>query len=142
MSHQAGETKGGPSTRKTRGTACLGVLLVVLALTCLPGRDAQAAFPGANGKIAFMSDRDRYAEIYVMNADGSVQLRLTNKAAGDADPAWSPDGRQIVFDSTRDGEGEVYVMNADGSGQLRLTNNAAFDAFSAWSPDGQRIAFA
>jgi Tol biopolymer transport system component len=41
-------------------------------------------------KIAFHSDRDGNFEIYVMNADGSEQTRLTNNPADDIGPAWRP----------------------------------------------------
>ena len=34
--------------------------------------------PKINGKIAFQSDRDGNFEIYVMNADGSGQMNLSN----------------------------------------------------------------
>ena len=44
------------------------------------------------GKIAFVSDRDGDFEIYVMNADGSGQTRLTDNAAGDYWPTWLPEG--------------------------------------------------
>ena len=108
-------------------------------------------------RIAFMSNRDdpdpldrgyraltKYMNIYVMNADGSGQTRLTDSTAFDGHPSWSRDGRRIAFSSGRDGNGdvEIYVMNADGSGQTRLTNNPAFDWSPSWSPDGRHIAFA
>ena len=80
-------------------------------------------------------------EIYVMNADGSGQRRLTRSAGGNGDPAWSPDGRRIAFRSTRDGNGEIYVMNADGSAQRRLTRNPANDGWFSWSPDGRKVVF-
>ena len=93
------------------------------------------------GRIAFQSARDGDFEIYVMNADGSGVVRLTDNDFGDEQPAWSPDGRRIAFRSDRDGNIEIYVMNADGSGVGRLTDNDFGDTQPAWSPDGRRIAF-
>ena len=92
-------------------------------------------------RIAFASDRDGNFEIYVMDADGGGQTRLTEDASEDYSPAWSPDGRRIAFVSTRDGNAEIYVMNADGTGQTRLTNNTASDLAPAWTRDGSQIAF-
>jgi WD40-like Beta Propeller Repeat/HYR domain len=96
-----------------------------------------------NGKIVFVSNRDGNNEIYVMNADGSGQIRLTKNAAHDGFPSLSPDGEKVAFESNRDGNFEIYVMNAaDGSNQRRLTNNLAVDWFPSWSPDGTKIAIA
>jgi Tol biopolymer transport system component len=95
-----------------------------------------------NGKLVFTHTRDGNVEIYVMNADGGGQVRLTNNPAFDGDPVWSPDGTRIVFTSSRDGNEEIYSMNADGSSQTRLTNNVALDRTPTWSPDGSQIAFA
>ncbi len=100
------------------------------------------ATPAATGRrIAFASDRDGNPEIYVINADGSNQTRITDNPEFDSFPSWSPDGRRIAFDSERDGTAEIYVMNADGSNQTNLTNNPAWDSSSSWSPDSSRIAF-
>jgi len=79
--------------------------------------------------------------IYVINADGSGETRLTNNSANDLFPVWSPDGKRIAFISDRDGNSEIYVMNADGSGQARLTNNPEYDTKPTWSSDGTWIAF-
>ena len=84
--------------------------------------------PGGNGKSAFASDRDGNNEIYMMNANGTGQTRLTNNSASDSDPAWSADGTKIAFVSNRDGNFEIYKMNADGTGQTGVTTDAAFDA--------------
>lgn len=67
-------------------------------------------------------------EIYVMNADGSGQTRLTNNAANDDAPSWSPLGFTIVFRSDRerdccDPTAQIWSMNADGSNQLDLSND-------------------
>ena len=79
-------------------------------------------------------------EIYVVNADGSGQRRLTRSTVRDSHPVWSPDGRRIAFESNW----QLWVMNADGSGQRRLTRNGRSPLHNfnpEWSPDGQRIVF-
>jgi len=92
-------------------------------------------------RIVFQSNCEGNDEIYVMNADGSHPIRLTNNTKSDGGPRFSPDGSRIVFVSERDGNTEIYLMNADGSGQKRLTNNPADDSHPGWSPDGSRIIF-
>ena len=104
---------------------------------------AHVAWSPDGRSIAFESDRDGNRAVYVMNADGADQRRLTDSApAEDYGAHWSPDGRSIAFGSNRDGNHEVYVMNADGTGQRRLslTNNAAPYVSMSWSPDGKSIA--
>ena len=117
--------------------AILALLSVVSACGCQP--------QPAGNRIAFVSDRDGNFEIYVMDADGSNQQRLTDNPAQDWWSSWSPDGSRIAFYSCPGGRitttSEIYVMDADGSNQQRLTDNPAIDSYYSWSPDGSRIAF-
>lgn len=106
-----------------------------------PGRLNPAGTSPDLSRVAFASGRDGNMEIYVMNPDGTGQVRLTDNTWYDSDPDWSPDRSKIVFTSWRDGNTEIYVMNADGTGQTRLTNHPASDEWPAWSPDGSKIAF-
>ena len=92
-------------------------------------------------KIAFVSDRDSDFEIYVMDADGTNVVQLTNNVVYDSAPAWSPDCKKIAFHSDRDGDKEIYVMNGDGTNVTQLTSNTASDGRPAWSPNGCKIAF-
>jgi Tol biopolymer transport system component len=93
------------------------------------------------GKIAFTRRRGEHSEIWVMNADGRGQARLSTPPAADSRPMWSPDGTRIAFISKRDGNAQIYVMNADGSQTTRLTTSRATDWLAGWSSDGTRILF-
>jgi len=68
------------------GVAVLGVGLVAFA----DGSDAQAAFPGDNGLIAFTSNRDGNDEVYTMAPDGSDVVRLTTDPGLDRSADWQP----------------------------------------------------
>ena len=129
-----------------RNRAALVVILLsfgVLACRTLVGGTAppptRALVPGAPGLIAYSSYRDEDWEIYVMNADGSGQVNLTNSSDGELYASWSPDGARIAFTChyNRASYG-ICVMNADGSD---LTELADFGASPAWVPDGLSILF-
>ena len=136
-----------------------GVLLADVSLASWAGADVPTAFVESSvkkitnienaypdwspdgSKIVYQCNVTGTSQIYVMNADGTHSIRLTNNTGNDAGPHFSPDGSKIVFDSDRDGNSEIYVMNADGTNQQRLTNHAADDGHPNWSPDGSRIIF-
>jgi hypothetical protein len=58
---------------------------------------AQTPTLRANGKIAFTSDRDGNREIYVMDADGTNQVRLTNNSVVDDHPPGRPMERRSLL---------------------------------------------
>jgi Tol biopolymer transport system component len=81
-------------------------------------------------------------DIFVMNADGTQQIQLTNDLSNDLELSWSPDGAQIAFISDRNGpDFDIYVMNADGSNVTQLTDDSANEFGPVWSPDGKQIVF-
>lgn len=104
-------------------------------------KDGSPAWSPDSTRLAFYSERDGNAEIYVMNADGTGVTRLTDSGADEGYPAWSPDGRTISFDSDRDGNFDVFAMNADGSNVRPVTRHPARDVSATWSPDGTAIVF-
>ena len=85
--------------------------------------------PPDGKRIAFSSDRKGdfvNFEIYVMDANGGNQQRLTENRSEDEDPSWSSDGKRIAFtsDKKRDFKNyEIYVMDADGGNPQKLTNH-------------------
>jgi len=78
--------------------------------------------------------------VWVMNADGSGQQKLTTGAARGYDPAWSPDGAQIAFHGgPPQGGSGISVVDA-GGGALERVTDVESDAGTNWAP-GQKILF-
>ena len=80
-------------------------------------------------------------DLYVVNADGTGQTRLTRHPAEEFDPAWSPDGMKIAFSRFTGRRYQIFVMDPDGSDASQLTRGEGSASDATWSPDGTRIAF-
>jgi Tol biopolymer transport system component len=125
----------------------LGLALVALLAGC--GGDSDPAGPASRqSRIVFASARITILpEIYVMNADGTDQIRLTYSSAGGGQPSWSPDGSSIVFhrrwqDATQRWWSGIFRMKDDGSEQVCIDSIAdVFRVSPRFSPDGSKIAF-
>lgn len=78
-------------------------------------------------------------DVYLINADGSGQQRLTDDTTGGRQPSWSGDGTRIVFASARNDAStfDLFTVGADGANVTQLTTNAANDAEPAYAPDPQ-----
>jgi TolB protein len=82
--------------------------------------DTAPALSPDGEKVVFMSRREENWDIYVINADGSDLLRLTNDPAQDGLPTWSPDGNAIAWVSNRGGPWAVWAMTPEGDGKRQL----------------------
>ena len=133
-------------------------------LTDTPGYDAEASYSPDGKRIVFCSLRDAYpkdqlspkdlkqlevdpayfGEIYIMNADGSDQTRLTNAPGYDGGPFFTPDGRHIVWRHfTPDGsQADIYTMQIDGSNVRRLTDFKSMSWAPYFHPSGAYVIFA
>jgi Tol biopolymer transport system component len=132
-------------------------------LTDAKGYDAEAAFSPDGTKIVFSSLRSAYeakltpeeekmleidpayfGEVYIMDADGKNQKRLTHWPGYDGGTFFSPDGQRIVwrhFDPSGK-TADIYTMKLDGSDIKRITDFNALSWAPFYHPSGKYIVFA
>ncbi len=94
-------------------------------------------------KIAFKSDREGGETLYLMNPDGSDQIRLDDEEVYHTAAALdliSPDGKYQLAVLDNDGNWNIY-LNDGQHFPLRITSNNADDYDPVWSPSGEHIAF-
>lgn len=85
---------------------------------------------------------DTTPEIFVMNADGSRERRLTRNTLQESAPDWSRTGKlAFVRVPRRQRDTEIFTMNRDGIGLRQLTQNRLDEDALTWSPDGRRLAY-
>lgn len=129
------EPAGKPRTARSRRLIpVLSVLsLIALSSAGLAGT-AQAAYRGADGRIAFV----RGGDIYTIQPGGTGLRKLTSNGRSSG-PRWSPAGNKIAYLRG----GNLWIMNTDGSHKTQITTAApaSTDARATWSPNGRYLAF-
>ena len=113
----------------------------------------QPRFSPDGSRIAFVSDRAGGDNLWIMNADGSEPVAVTDEAEHLVhNPAWSPDGNYLVgrksYYSTRSiAAGEIWMFHRGGGNGVNLVErpNAESDqknrAEPIFSPDGRFVYF-
>lgn len=126
-----------------------GVLSASLAAS------ADAAFPGRNGRIAYVHEQDDYgfgggdsevSEIWSVLPNGTRRRTILGfNRGGFAQPAYSPDGRKLAVSDGEFASGSsLYLVRASGRGRLRrLTRHRErrYDLTPGWAPDGRRLVY-
>jgi Tol biopolymer transport system component len=144
-----------PNRNRFVASACTSAIYVVrldgTGMTRLTSWGSSVASPdwSPDGKrIAYhrccdSGKQGQKLDVYVMNADGSGDTRLTKNApwtggpfVGSGNPVWSPDGRRLLFTQWfADRPFQIMVMNADGSNIEAVTSDpTASNNEADWGP--------
>jgi TolB protein len=98
--------------------------------------------PSPDGRqIVFIRAIEGWAQLFLMNSNGSGEIQLTRDAADHWDPAWSPDGQKISFVHAKDGAKIIATINVDGTGMDEISPKSQRALHPSWTPDGKRILY-
>ena len=113
-------------------------------VTHSPARESQLTWANDSRRLAYVSERDGTAHLFLYDFTNNSETQLTGVGArdalGDSAPRFAPDGKSLAF--IRDGrELRVLDLNAKqervvASGYLTRAPRAL-----AWSPDGAWLAY-
>ena len=97
--------------------------------------EARPSWSPDGTRIAFVMDRGRGEEIWVMRADGSDERRVARAPLTRAGPDWSPDGRSLAYGADVDDDGldELYVADLSGGLPRKLLERDYIQALQ-WQP--------
>lgn len=148
-------------TRSTTHYLAAALLSVSLLLSQSPARrplkvedmhcfyDVRDPQPSPDGKwVAYtltsvdVTADKRDTDVWMVNWDGTRQMRLTSSPENENAPRWSPDGRYLSFLSSRPGKArgaQVWILDRDGGEAQQLTNVTGRLSDYEWSPDSKRL---
>jgi Tol biopolymer transport system component len=109
--------------------------VVMIGMVLLMAAPQQSA-----NRIAYASKRDGNWEIYVADAAGRNERRLTKRDDMNRYPMWSPDRSHLAFTSENNPGADLWIMTAAGEAQRRIASGIIAKSSRQWFPDGRRIA--
>ncbi|HEX8267032.1 MAG TPA: PDZ domain-containing protein [Pyrinomonadaceae bacterium] len=108
----------------------------------IPNEEGFPVFSPDGRRLAFSRHNGNDWDIYVSDANGSNEKRVTIMPEHDFLVAWTPDGKDVIFETTRDEESvsrlyKILVDNPTLAAPLPLpqANHGSF------SPDGKQLAY-
>lgn len=133
-------------------------------------RDSAPRWSPDGAQLAFVSDRDGQAQLYLLPLAGGEARRLTTFKSGVGEAKWSPDGTTLAFlsagdaEDKRQGRGEarvieklrykfngagflpdepraLYLLTVDGGDVRRLLQPSAEISDFVWKSDGSGLLF-
>jgi len=102
-------------------------------------------------KIAVLSDRSGYFDIYILDAVTGKKIKRLVKGSRSIDfeelkflqpgISWSPDSKKIVIAAKAGATDALYLINVDTEKQEKIPFKLDGVFTASWSPDGKNLAF-
>jgi len=85
-------------------------------------------------RIAFQSDRTGFTTVWLMDADGSNLVQLTDDPDGESSPTFSPTGEVIAVRRNS----QLHIIDVGDLSDILVATGSAI-RMGGWSPDGLRL---
>jgi Tol biopolymer transport system component len=108
-------------------------------LTNRPGDDDRPAWSPDGDRLAFQSNRNENFNIYLMQANGTLQTPLLSTSTVQVEPHWSADGTLIAFSSAQDNTFHLNIISENGSGLQPVAVVQADDRQPRWPPPERTV---
>lgn len=106
---------------------------------------ASPTFSPNGDKIAFVSDKDGSAKIYIIPSKPGLRrhipLLITKKNQENSCPAWSPDGTKIAYSAKTKGIRQIWIYDFKAGEERQLTDGPNHKENPAWAPDSLHLVF-
>ena len=120
---------------------CSGLFAVLIGLMLI----SVACFNSeTSSSIAFVSEIDGDAEIFLLEPKSGNTTRITSNGGSDVYPSWSPDRTKIAYLSDQSGNYKVYIANPSEGviNRMLVDSDIRIEPLKPiWSPDGSMLSF-
>ncbi|MCL5038054.1 MAG: S9 family peptidase [Chloroflexi bacterium] len=103
--------------------------------------DENPRFTPDGKRIVFISDRDGWYHIYIMDIDGGNVKQLTSGEFEDYFPEVSPDGKLVAFIRNVEGKWDICTVPVEGGEITPVSKRDGMHWITGWLPDSKWIVF-
>ena len=106
------------------------------------------AFSPDGSRVAFVSDKDGSAKIYVIQIPEpgaslkDIKATLISKANREnSAPTWSPDGTKLAYCSKTSGDRQIWIYDFNTKKEKQITQGTGHKENPSWAPNSLHLVF-